>query len=224
MRISEPIVYQVPQGGAKGFGIPAIVLPEICRVWIAARDAGKLKTERQRESARKAEILLAGLGTVGIIALVDEATGYQKDRPQDALRQILEAYIAKELLPWTKRFPDSYYEQIFRLNNWQYDPRSVKRPKIVSKMTEDIIYRLMPPGVLDKLREKAPKNAKGNRTKKLHMSLSEQYGVPHLEKQIASVIVLMRASSNWRKFKALFNRAFPPDSYQPDLFDEKDDE
>ena len=36
---------------------------------------------------------------VGIIALVDEATGYQRDRAKDALASILEAFIAKELQP-----------------------------------------------------------------------------------------------------------------------------
>jgi hypothetical protein len=39
--------------------------------------------------------LLRGFARVGIIALVDEATGFQRDRTKDALSKILEAYIAK---------------------------------------------------------------------------------------------------------------------------------
>jgi len=39
---------------------------------------------------------------VGIIALVDEATGYQRLREELALASILEKFIAKEPQPWTK--------------------------------------------------------------------------------------------------------------------------
>ena len=50
--------------------------------------------------AEKAALLLGAFAEVGIIALVDEATGYQYDRARDALARILEQFIAKELQPW----------------------------------------------------------------------------------------------------------------------------
>lgn len=43
--------------------------------------------------AKKAEILVRGLATIGIIALVDEATGYQDIRARKALNQILDKFI-----------------------------------------------------------------------------------------------------------------------------------
>lgn len=46
---------------------------------------------------RRSEILVRGFARVSIIALVDEATGYQRDRAKNALAAILEAFIAKEL-------------------------------------------------------------------------------------------------------------------------------
>jgi hypothetical protein len=36
--------------------------------------------------------LLQALATVGIVALIDEATGYQKDRPDDALQRLWDLY------------------------------------------------------------------------------------------------------------------------------------
>lgn len=220
--VSEPIKYIPPHGGNPATGFPAALLPEICKVWIKARDAGVLKTDKQRETAEKAEIISNGLKHIGIIALVDEATGYQKVRPADDLQKILEAYISKELLPWTKMFPDNYYAELFRLNGWQYNPASVKRPKVAGKMTEDIIYRLLPPGILQELKDKNPKDAKGRRKFKHHQLLSEQIGIHHLEKQIAAVVTLMRVSSNWRKFKGLLNRAFPKPGQQYELIDDED--
>ncbi len=40
--------------------------------------------------------MVRALAHVGIIALVDEATGYQRERASDALATILESFIAKE--------------------------------------------------------------------------------------------------------------------------------
>ncbi len=91
--------------------------------------------------ATQCEILVRGFARIGVVALVDEATGYQKVRQRDELHKILEAYIAKELLPWTKRFPDEFYEEMFRLRGWGFDPESCKRPILVGKLTESIVYK-----------------------------------------------------------------------------------
>lgn len=101
--------------GKMDSGYDARVIPMMCKVYLDARSAGKL-TKGQVHLARASEILLVGLSNIGIIALVDEATGYQFDRERDELQKILKAYIAQELLPWQKRFPDVFYREIFRLN------------------------------------------------------------------------------------------------------------
>jgi hypothetical protein len=151
---------------------------------------------------------MRGLAHVGITALVDEATGYQQVRDRDELHRILEAYIAKELLPWTKRFPDEFYGQMFRLRGWQYSPPSVKRPKYVGKLTNELIYEKLPKGVLEELRSKNPVTPRGYRKHKHFQFLTEDIGNPHLEKQVVSVTTLMRASPNWATFERLFKRAF----------------
>jgi hypothetical protein len=224
-RIAHPIKHYVPDLATKtpAYSIPAIVLPEICKAWISAREAGSLTTAGQLETAHKAEIILAGLGTVGIIALVDEATEYQKHRPSDDLQRILEAYVSQEYLHYTSRFPSPFYEQLFRLNGWQYNPMSVKRPQVVGKMTDNIVYSRLPEGVLEELRNKNPKDDKGRRKKKHYNFLTEDIGNPHLERHMAAVIALMRAAPNWRKFKTFLNRAFPQQNHQFDLLEDEDE-
>jgi hypothetical protein len=80
--------------------------------------------------------LVRAFAKVGIVALVDEATGYQYDREKDALQKILEQYISPELLPWEKRFPDEFYREIFKLKGWDFTVNGInKRPSIIGKWT-----------------------------------------------------------------------------------------
>ena len=109
---SSPIEFQPATGGMLALGYRAQILPEVCEVYLRARDAGVLLAS-QRHVADRAEVLIRGLATVGVIALVDEATGYQRVREERALATILDKFIAKELQPWTKTFPYEFYQQIF---------------------------------------------------------------------------------------------------------------
>ena len=82
--------------GSIANGIKAENLPKVCEVWLRARDAGDMLASQER-IAGVADILLRGLAHIGITALVDEATGYQEIRDREALQQILDKYLRKEL-------------------------------------------------------------------------------------------------------------------------------
>jgi len=118
-KLKAPIKY-VSKSGAEASGMFAEVLPDICHIWIQAKEKGALKNETQKQIAENAYTLLRGFAHVGIIALIDEATGYQAVRSRKSLQEILEKFIAKELRPWVKTFPDEFYENYFRLRGWQY--------------------------------------------------------------------------------------------------------
>ncbi len=106
-------------------GIDARNLSKVCNVWLKARDAGNVLTKPQERIAIAADILVRGFAETGIVALVDEATGYQDVRAKDALAKILEAFIAKELRKWVSTFPLDYYKELFRLRGWpQGSPKS----------------------------------------------------------------------------------------------------
>lgn len=190
----------------ESFGYNALILPKLCKVYLDGRESKALKTQ-QLPLARASEILLLGLSNIGIIALVDEATGYQYDRERDELQKILKAYISEELLKWQKRFPDVFYKEVFRLNGWDYTIQSIKqRPKIVGKWTNRVIYDQLPKGVLDELKLKTPKSVTGNYLARFHQSLTEDIGHPHLQAQINSVIAIMQISDNWKQFISNFNK------------------
>ena len=137
---SKPIVFKPPTGG-RSSGYNAELLPVVCEVYLRAREAGALPYQ-QRPVAQQAEILVRGLAHVGIIALVDEATGYQEVRAKDALARILEEFIAKELQAWVQTFPDDFYRELFRLRELDYPSATVKRPQYFGHLTNEIVYKL----------------------------------------------------------------------------------
>ena len=206
LALSEPIVFR-GRGGQRR-GVEAILLPEICEVWLKARDAGILRPQQLR-IAKKAENLMRALAREGTPALVDAATGYQEVRDRQELHRILEAYVAKDLLPWTKLFPDEFFRQLFRLRGWQYSPVSVKRPKALGSIMSELIYEKLPDGVTEELERRIPGVSSDRRRRYPHRFDAYENGHPYLDRQIAGVTALMRASSSWRGFKRLFDRAFP---------------
>ena len=227
IRSSKPILFKPLSSGTVAKGFRVELLPLVCRVYLEARDAGVLtKGERfgQMRIAAQCDILVRGLATVGIVALVDEATGYQSVRPQDALAEILEKFISKELAKWAKMFPDEFYEQMFRLRGWQYSPDTSQRPILAAKLTNDLVYSRLAPGVLDELQSITPKDTKGRRKHKYHQRLTEDVGNPRLREHLASVITLMRATDRWSTFYALINRALPRFNVTKDLPFPIDDE
>lgn len=200
--------------GTKTSGYNANILPLICEVYIEANDAkdkdGKsVLTKKQMPNYVSAKVLLRSLYRVSIIALVDEATGYQYERNRNELQVILKAYISEELLKWQKRFPDSFYQEMFRLRGWDYDVENIKkRPGVIGTWTNNLIYKQLPSGVLKELKERTPKDESGHRKHRFHQLLTEDIGNPHLSNQITAVVTLMRASATWRNFERLFARAF----------------
>jgi hypothetical protein len=218
--ILEPI--HVKYKGQKIIGYDARILPDICNLMLKGRREGLLKGSRQILIAEQCEVLLSAFATIGITALIDEATGYQRQRSKDALSKILETYIAKELLPWTKKFPDEFYEQMFKLRGWKYPTVGSAKPGVVGRWTNDIVYERMPRGVLEELRQQNPKDEKGRFKNRHHQYLTPKIGNIHLEKHITGVIALMRASSNWDKFKSNLQRAYPKIGEQMPLITTED--
>ncbi len=205
--ITSPIKFRVPTG-QEAYGYEATILPDMCDAVLDARKAGSLNYQ-QTHIAAACEILVRAFAKVGIIALVDEATGYQDVRSRQALEEFLEKFIADEYLKWTKTFPDEFYRQLFRLRGWRYSPFSVKRPRLVGRLTNDIIYSRLAPGVLDELKKKNPKDQRGRLKRKHFQWLTEDIGHPKLREHLASVTTLMKASNKWDDFKRMLNRALP---------------
>jgi hypothetical protein len=198
-----------PLTAGRAWGYRAEILPMVCDVYLEARNARRL-TQGQAPIADICEILVRSLAKVGIIALVDEATGYQDVRARDELQRILEYYVQAELRPWTKMFPDEFFREIYRLQGWEYKPGSAKRTPYVGKLINKYIYEQLPPGVLDELRTLNPVTERGRRRHKHFQYLTSDTGNKHLDRQISTTTTLLRISDHKAHFEDLFERAFPP--------------
>jgi len=204
---ARPITFQPPTGG-RAYGYNAELLPVVCEIYLKARDEGVL--DRQQEHvAKRAEILIRGLARVGIIALVDEATGYQEVRGREALAKILEAFIAKELQPWVSTFQPDFYRELFRLRSLPYPASTVKRPQYFGHITNDIVYRRLAPGVLEELKHVQVKDEAGRPKHKLFQRLTTHPGYPKLREHLGSVIAIMKLSRDWPDFQAKLDRIHP---------------
>jgi hypothetical protein len=198
-KLSNPITY-INNSGVLADGLPADLLADICDIFIKAGEKGAL-SENQQVAKNAYDILLA-FSKVGIIAIIDEATGYQHEREKDELQKILKQYISPELLPWQKRFPDIYYKELFRLNGWEYTVSGIKkRPGVIGTWTNTLIYKQLPNGVLDELKQITPKNSR------FHQNLTLDIGEPNLTAQINQIVTLFQLSDTmkhmWEQFEKL---------------------
>lgn len=208
--VLEPVQYRDLRG-IKVVGYKAELLPMVCEVWLNARDAKALRG--QDHIAKRAEILIRSLSKVGIVALIDEATGYQAVRPQNALQSYLEILIRKELAAWVKRFPDEFYENIYKLRGWPWPGMGKNRFSVVAHYTRDLVYERLATGVLDELERKTPKNEKGERPNKMHQWLTEDVGHPMLAQHLHSLMMFQRlAIANgygWHRFVKMVDQVLP---------------
>ena len=88
-------------------GLPADLAIDICRAFVTALEHGLRPgaaplSPRRMQMALKASMFVAACAKVGLEALIDEATGYQIDRAQDALQVKLRAYLSDEMRKWGK--------------------------------------------------------------------------------------------------------------------------
>lgn len=190
-------------------GFRAEILADLCDAILSARKANVLVNEQDIRYADYAETLIRAFARVGIVALVDEATGYQEVREKKALQAILERYIKDEpRRKWTKTFPDEFWFKLVKIKG--YDSyMALQRPGFVGHWVNDIVYSRLAPGIKKALQEKNPKSESGHRKRKHHQYLTDDYGLPELKSHLDRVMLLMDASTNNKEFSKLLDRALP---------------
>lgn len=187
-------------GGVEKEGYEASLLPEICSLYLKARRGGASLTADQIKLVHQAEILLDAFAKVGITALIDEATGYQHDRKHDALRLLIQQYIADGLQEWVKTFPDSFFAEMDKL--YENDKTtSRKRPMYYGKFINTYIYNPIEHGFLKGKLDKLNITDKGKRKARFHQWLSDQ-GRDVLKSQIFRIQGAMEMCPNISTFKS----------------------
>lgn len=204
-RVNSPIKFIPPHGGNPADGYEATILPDICSALIKAHSRGIAGFSAL---ADRAEVLQHGFATLGIIGLVDEATGFQNVRARDALQAFLDKFLRKELAAWVKTFPDEFFQELFRLKKWKWHGTS-RRPSVVGHYINDLIYDRLGAGILEELKKRNPSDERGRRKAKHFQWLTEDIGNLALGQHMYATIGAMRAHDDWEAFKAYFYRAYP---------------
>lgn len=180
----------------KVIGFSAETFIEICRAYVRALSEGALQTEKQKEIAIRASMFLASCAKVGLIALIDEATGYQYDRAADALKVKLKAFLSEEMREWEKTFPNDLWVEFGRLTNWKGSV--TQRPKYWGHLVRELVYTYLDPDVAKWLKDNKPQPRHG---RNWHQWLSEQYGLQKLIQHIYILIGVAKACHDMRELR-----------------------
>jgi hypothetical protein len=205
--------------GVRAFGYSAELLPKVCGVFLDAR-AAEVLAHTQEHIAERALILIRGFANVGIIALVDEATGFQYDRPRRDLEEYLKKFLSESLRRWVRTFPGDYFKHLCRLKGVTLRP-DMKLPQYFGHLTNDLVWRRIAPGLLRALKER--RTERGTPSNKLHSWTSEELGKPELLLHLGSVVGLMKINSDYDEFHAQLDKIAPTYPDNPTLFDDPKD-
>lgn len=190
-------------GAGWAHGVKAERFEQILTAYVAALNAGALATDRQRGIAMTCALMSTAFIRLGLIALIDEATGYQRARGVDALQVKYHAFVSDRFREWEKVFPDELWEQFGRLTNWQGPLHS--RPKWWGHLVNELIYDMMDPDVAKYLRENKPKPALGV---KYHQWLTADFGAKALLTHIYQIIGIAKGCASLRELKEKVALAF----------------
>lgn len=179
-------------------GYDASLLVDICKIYLTARREGVL-TSKQLPQAAQSEILLEAFANVGVAAVIDEATGYQKVRTNDALRLLLSRYIAEGLQKWLYTFPDTFFAQLDRL--YGNVTTSGKRPQYYGKFINKYVYDPIENGYVKAQLDKLNIKDDGTRRARFHQWLTNE-GRDVLIRQIGRVEARMEMRDDIESFKA----------------------
>lgn len=125
------------------------------------------------------------------------------------LRPLLK-YIDKRINEYSKKFPQEYYREIFRLKGWAIPSNGniSRKPSIVGKFTIDFIYGRFPKEVLPAIETNNPYiNDLGIRYYKHFQFLTSEASIK-LEKFIKDSIIIMKRCNYWDEFVAEHAKAY----------------
>jgi len=194
-------------------GMTAETFLEICRAYVRARDESKLSTESQVKTAIKAGMVLSACANIGLISLIDEVTGYQYERAQDALQIKLKLYLEEEMRKWEKTFPDELWREFGRLTNWKGPLHS--RPKYWGRLVMELVYEYLDADVADWLKKNNPQPRHG---KNYHQWLSDQYGLKKLIEHLWMLVGMASACQTMPELRTKMAEKFGRIPVQYTLF------
>jgi len=199
--------FKVPGNPRLATGFEATQLIEICTAYLEAREQNKL-TKNQQPLAWQAEIVIRACAKVGIIALIDEATGYQKIRAKHALQLKLQAFISDDIQEWAEMFSEEFWLELARLEGVKYSPRN--RPIRWGKYVMMFVYDAVDKDVGRQLRKINP----DPHFLKNHHQWLKLHGREKVNNQIQRIIGIMKTCADMTDFRQKFSYIFKTDPLQ----------
>lgn len=223
-KLDNPLILQTKKGDPI-HTYDHTVMIDVCKaIWEAAKH-GKLHPS-QGFLVKHAEMIIIASAKVGLAALIDEATGYIKDKRKEEYIELYKEFILEQAKQYAKEFPEQFYDVIYKIYNLRRNPIAKNHPQFFAGVTNKYIYGPLANSngaILEILREKNPIIYRsGGRKYNLFQFLSE-IGAPALTAQIWQFIGIGNASKSKESFDKAFKRAFPgPDRYLPgfEVFDD----
>jgi hypothetical protein len=209
----QPLKY-VTETGSVAHGIVDEVIPKVCEIWIDADRDGVLG-ERQKLIAQKADLLIRGFARIGIRALIDEATGFQYERPRRDLEDQLNKFLAESLSRWARTFPSDYFKHLCRLRGVELRP-DMRLPSYFGTLTNKLVYRRIAPGLLVKLKER--RGERGRPSNKLCWWLNDDVGKRELLIHLGVVVGLMKINTDYDAFERQLDQVAEIYPETPSLF------
>ena len=124
-----------------------------------------------------------------------------------------------EAKPHVVTFPKEFYTELLRLLGLPYDDESLKKkPPIIAKITNELIYRRFPKGTLEELQNLNPVTSDGFRLLK-HFQLLTALGEAHLKQFIDDVINVAKDCDTYSQFYQRLRKKMGH-SWQLNLFEE----
>ncbi|HEY5856030.1 MAG TPA: P63C domain-containing protein [Aldersonia sp.] len=210
---SKTIQFRLPGNRTIATGYEATLLIEICDMYLAARESDSLSS-RQSGLADMAETIVRATAKLGIIALIDEATGYQAVRSKQALQLKLQAFIAEDMAEWAQMFPPEFWMELARLEGVEYSPRN--RPIRWGKYIMMFVYDAVDPDVGKELRKINP----DPHFRRNHHQWLKQHGREKVNNQVQRVIAIMKLCDDMTDFRKKFAKVFQKGPLQLELWDE----
>ncbi len=199
---TTPIVFRNLES-LRSVGYDALLLPLVCELYLKVRDQGKLYNS-QKPIATACDALTKGLKD-GIIASVDEVTGYQEQRAMEELMHIIDTYLEKDYRGWTPLFPRNFFREIYRISGWARKPGTAKNSVFVKHLIKDHVFGHLPEEVLEDLRRL---RSSENQRRLRWSDFAADTGNTYLDQQIAMLTTLMKISDDQKELDRYLVKMF----------------
>lgn len=184
---------------AKGYDVTILI--DLCKAIIESEQAGELH-KSQMHIAKQAHIIINASAKAGIKGLVYALAGYDAERAE--IIESFKTYIRAEAREYEREFPESLYEQWYRLYGLKQQGKN--RPWKFKQLTVEHVYRPLAKSngiIFDLVQEQRG----DDKYKKLHQFLN-QVGVKALRQHLGALQALATISRTAAEYEKNIRTVF----------------